>query len=254
MSQHDMTIADASGLAVLADVTDGLQALASTSKGGSAPTTPYAGQLWVDDNTPSTTVWTLNLYDGADWIPLGTFDTTANAFTPKGVETGVPVGSGMDFWGSTAPSGFAFAYGQELSRTTYAALFAVLGTTHGAGDGSTTFNLPDKRGRASIAKDNMGGTTAGRVTSAGSGVTGTTLGVAGGAETVTLAAGNLPSTSASLGTLAAGGTTPAGGYIALGNVDGTPSGSLTVTIGSGTPTAVNKLPPGIVCNYIIRVQ
>jgi microcystin-dependent protein len=92
----------------------------------------------------------------------------------------VQIGAGMDFWGTTAPPRWLFPYGQAISRTTYAALFAVLGTTYGAGDGSTTFNLPDKRGRSSIGKDDMGGAAASRVTAAVSGVNGTTLGAAGG--------------------------------------------------------------------------
>lgn len=81
MSQHDMTIANDSGANVRTDIQSMGQALASTAKGPSAPSTPYAGQLWIDDNTPSATVWTLSMYDGADWISLGTFDVTANTFT-----------------------------------------------------------------------------------------------------------------------------------------------------------------------------
>ncbi|HEY7845769.1 MAG TPA: phage terminase large subunit, partial [Bradyrhizobium sp.] len=66
----------------------------------------------------------------------------------------IPLGAGLDYWGSTTPnSSFAFPSGQAISRTTYVALFALVGTTYGAGDGSTTFNLPDKRGRVSAATD-----------------------------------------------------------------------------------------------------
>jgi microcystin-dependent protein len=54
-------------------------------------------------------------------------------------------------------------YGQAVSRTTYANLFAVISTTYGTGDGSTTFNLPDLRGRAVAGLDNMGGTDATRL-------------------------------------------------------------------------------------------
>jgi len=68
----------------------------------------------------------------------------------------------------------------------------MVGTTYGAGDGSTTFNVIDKRGRTSIGKDDMGGGAAGRITSGGSGITGTTLGANGGAETVTVSQANLP--------------------------------------------------------------
>lgn len=58
-----------------------------------------------------------------------------------------PAGSVMTFAGSTAPSGYLHCDGSAVSRTTYADLFAAIGTAHGSGDGSTTFNLPDYRGR-----------------------------------------------------------------------------------------------------------
>lgn len=81
---------------------------------------------------------------------------------PSGV---LPSGVGMDYWGDTLPAGgWLWADGSAVSRTTYAGLFAVYGTKYGAGDGSTTFNLPDKRGRVSAGKDDIGGTNAGRLT------------------------------------------------------------------------------------------
>jgi microcystin-dependent protein len=58
----------------------------------------------------------------------------------------VPTGAVMPFAMNTAPSGWLAANGSAVSRTTYAALFAAIGTTYGAGDGSTTFTLPDLRG------------------------------------------------------------------------------------------------------------
>ncbi len=92
----------------------------------------------------------------------------------------VPLCAGLDFWGSTAPnSSFVFPFGQAISRTTYATAFALLSTTYGAGDGLTTFNLPDLRGRVAAAMDDMGGAAAGRL---GAVIPGTTLGGAGGAE------------------------------------------------------------------------
>lgn len=74
------------------------------------------------------------------------------------------------FAGTVAPNGFLLCYGQAVSRTTYAALFATIGTTYGAGDGSTTFNVPDLRGRAIAGKDDMGGASANRL---GATITGT---------------------------------------------------------------------------------
>lgn len=91
-----------------------------------------------------------------------------------------PVGTVVAFAGATPPSQWYLCYGQAVSRTTYAALFSAIGTAWGAGDGSTTFNLPDLRGRALFGQDNMGGTAASRLTSAVSGIAGTTLGAIGG--------------------------------------------------------------------------
>lgn len=70
--------------------------------------------------------------------------------------------------------------GSAVSRTTYAALYALLGTTWGVGDGSTTFNLPDARGRVPMGAG------------AGSGLTARTVGQSGGEETHLLTTGELP--------------------------------------------------------------
>lgn len=59
----------------------------------------------------------------------------------------VPTGAILPFAGTVAPSGYLFCNGAAVSRTTYAKLFAVIGVSHGYGDNSTTFNIPDYRGR-----------------------------------------------------------------------------------------------------------
>ena len=94
----------------------------------------------------------------------------------------LPAGAVIPYAGSSAPANWLLCGGQAVSRTDYAALFAVIGTTYGSGNGSTTFNLPDLRGRVIAGEDDMGGTAANRLTSATSGITGTTLGAAGGDE------------------------------------------------------------------------
>jgi len=66
---------------VAGQVEEALQALASSSKGSTAPSTAYAGQLWLDDTTAN--AWVLNFFDGADWISLGTLDDSANSFLLK---------------------------------------------------------------------------------------------------------------------------------------------------------------------------
>lgn len=65
----------------------------------------------------------------------------------------VPTGAYFPFAGSVAPEGFLLAQGQAVSRTDQAALFAVIGTTYGAGNGTTTFNLPDLRQRVPVGRD-----------------------------------------------------------------------------------------------------
>jgi microcystin-dependent protein len=109
----------------------------------------------------------------------------------------IPLGAGVSYFGTSAPnSKFAFPSGQAISRSTYAALFALIGTTYGSGDGSTTFNLPGVGGRLLACRENMNGAGAeGRITTAGSGIDGTTLGAAGGAQSVTLDTTMIPSHS-----------------------------------------------------------
>lgn len=86
------------------------------------------------------------------------------------------VGALADFAGATVPALYLRNRGQAVSRTTYSRLFAKIGTTHGSGDGTTTFNVPDKQGRASVGLE----ATATRLTSGVSGVDGGTLGASGG--------------------------------------------------------------------------
>jgi microcystin-dependent protein len=74
----------------------------------------------------------------------------------------LPIGSYIQFAGSQAPDGFLVCNGGAISRTTYSALFAVIGTTYGSGDGSTTFNLPNLTDRFL-----QGSTTSGTVKNAG---------------------------------------------------------------------------------------
>lgn len=94
---------------------------------------------------------------------LGTPTASADA-TPKWyVDSAVPPGMVSAFGGQAPPTGWLKANGAAISRTTYANLFASIGTTHGAGDGSTTFNLPDLRGEHIRAFDDGRGVDGGRL-------------------------------------------------------------------------------------------
>jgi len=100
-----------------------------------------------------------------------------------------PAGLLMEWTAAAPPRGWLFANGQAVSRATYRLLFQTIGTTFGAGDGSTTFNLPDKRGRVSVGC--FGTDTGGRVTAA-TAPGGIGIGKAGGIEQVTLTTPQIP--------------------------------------------------------------
>lgn len=186
------------------------------------------------------------------------------------------IGALFDFAGATAPSGFLLCFGQNVSRSTYADLFAVIGTVYGSGDGSTTFGIPDFRGRVAAGQDDMGGTSANRLTNPAStigGIDGDVLGGVGGAETHSnTLAQNGPHThtgttgngstnhqhqggaaSSEFGTSQ---TSRQGGADNTGSV-GTvePSGSLHThsftTASSGSGTGHNNVQPTIIVNKMI---
>jgi len=179
------------------------------------------------------------------------------------------VGEVVDYGGTSAPALWLLAFGQAISRTTYAALFAVIGTAFGVGDGVTTFNVPDYRGRVGIGKDNMGGVAANRITAALSGITGTTLGATGGAESATLVTANLaahshvltdpghdhgPVSGGSFATLTAGTfiNNFQSGASFLRSQDTTSidtTGITMATTGSGTAFSITQ--PGLIVNKII---
>jgi len=165
-----------------------------------------------------------------------------------GSASGVPSGAVVSFAGASAPAGWLLCYGQAVSRTAYAPLFAAIGTAHGAGDGSTTFNLPDLRGRAPFGKDNMGGSAANRLTSGGSGVNGASLGASGGAETVSLSAAQNGAHSHTF-SYTGGASAENAGASGGGCV---PSGGGGSTSSEGSGTAHQNTPPALVLNFIIK--
>ena len=138
----------------------------------------FDGTNWVNAELPTPTVSTLSdvslgnnvtagsalIFDGENW-------TSGNEGKPGFVKLSTSSG---------APDGWLIADGRAVSRTTYAALFAAIGTTYGSGDGSTTFNLPDFRSNTPVGLDSRDNDF-------------NTLGATGGAKTHTLTIAEMPS-------------------------------------------------------------
>jgi microcystin-dependent protein len=131
---------------------------------------------------------------GAATIDLDGAPASDNILSYANGAVPCPVGSIMDWPGASAPTGWLLLYGQVVSQATYPGLYLVVGTSYNTGgEGAGNFRLPDSRGRVSAGKDNMGGSAAGRITTAGSSVDGLTLGANGGAQNVTLDVTMIPS-------------------------------------------------------------
>jgi len=187
-------------------------------------------------------------FTGTPLAPTATAgtNTTQIATTAFVLSNGAPTG-GLIMWGTgTAPSGWLLCAGAAVNRTTYAALFAVIGTTFGVGDGSTTFNLPDYTNRMPY---------------------GTTVGSTGGSATTTLITANLPAhthnntitdpghfhnatstTGANINWVGTGGAA-----VLVNSVTSTATTGVTITNASaGSGTAATTISPYLGINFIIK--
>jgi microcystin-dependent protein len=184
----------------------------------------------------------------------------------------VPPGVGMPFFGPEAaiPANSFLLNGQALNKDTYWRVFYFYGTTYGST--STTFNVPDLRGRVPVGLDNMGGSDAAVLSSAN------TLGLAIGAESVTLTASEsgtavhshgitdpghfhdqMADMTGGIGALGYNSNTIGGIYDAIPKSDsGSDTGSKTTGItinnhaGASASSAHNNMQPGRMCNWIAR--
>lgn len=192
------------------------------------------------------------LYGGANELELAVKDDISNA---------VPVGTIHAFAGdvsssSNVPDGYLSCRGQAVSRTTYAKLFAVLGTTYGNGNGSTTFNVPDLRGRVIVSQATTGSLF-------------NTRGLTGGSNSATLTVDNLPEHNHKLGdkqhnayafnwgtqayaTVWINGTTATAGNATSGNPLYTIQNEWDNTASTGNGESFSIIQPYMVLNYIIK--
>lgn len=152
---------------------------------------------------------------------------------------------------STAPALWLFCNGAAVSRSTYSALFAAIGTTYGSGDGSTTFNIPDAGGRTLVGKE----ATATRLTAAISGVDGATLGASGGdqrMQTHTHTATQAPH-SHTFGFANITGFSASGGSNGFVNTNTTTTSSATpaITVADAGTGSSQNVQPTLVINWLI---
>lgn len=145
-----------------------------------------------------------------------------------------PIGAISEYAGATAPTNWLICDGSAISRTTYADLFNVIGTRYGTGDGSTTFNLPDLRGRVSVGLDSNDTDF-------------NTLGKTGGEKTHTLTIAEMPKHTVPTGFVTGDLSGNTYGMLSDVNTDGT---STTHEVGGGQPH--NIIQPYMVQNYIIK--
>jgi microcystin-dependent protein len=206
----------------------------------------------------------------------GTLSATTSVDAPSVKQGGIallPVGVILPYGGAAAPSGYLLCYGQQVSQTTYADLYAALGPDAYGADGGGNFYLPDLRGRVVAGQDDMGGSSANRLTNANDGLNGDTLGATGGGETQTLVTGNLPAYTPAGSVAAPTITTSGNAVLAVANGSGTQllaagantnvyasstfgavsasAPAFTGTAQGGNSDAFGVVQPTIILNYII---
>lgn len=188
---------------------------------------------------------------------LGTF--TANASSnvtidvpgtvgPKGDPgKGCPIGTILPYSGTTLPEGYLACDGTAVSRTTYSDLFSAIGTTYGSGDGSTTFNLPDLKGKVPVGQD-------------ANDTDFDALGDSGGEKTHKLVTSEMPSHQHKIRRDGSGVEVGIQGGGATGNAFAGTWSNTNIYSGSvqteniGGNGAHNNLQPYIVINYIIKFK
>jgi microcystin-dependent protein len=156
----------------------------------------------------------------------------------------MPTGAIIPYAVTAAPSGYLLCNGSAVSRTTYSALFAIVSSLYGAGNGSTTFNVPDLRGKF------MGGWDAGTsvLTSVTTGmIEGNVIGNSGGAQAVTLAIAQMPAHTHSVSVV--DGT---GSSTGIDIVNDAAAAADRTTGSTGGGGAHSNIPPALIVNFVIK--
>tara|TARA_B100001093_G_C26711790_1_gene963751 strand:- start:435 stop:1226 length:792 start_codon:yes stop_codon:yes gene_type:complete len=194
-------------------------------------------------------VITAKIQDGA---------VTSAKLNASAISTLMPTASLMPFAGSSAPTGYLLCDGAAISRSTYSTLFGIVGTTYGVGDGSSTFNIPDLRGRVIAGQDDMGGASANRLTGLTGGVDGDALGGTGGDEKHTLTTSEIPTHAHDIITAEKSNNTngfdgfyPGGTNLSNPSASQLAANTLAVQ-NTGGGGVHNNVQPTIILNYIIK--
>jgi len=229
------------------------------------PDSPANLAFWYDQGAEQMKRWNSG---STTWVPIlavfvgiarklanGSWDTisTFEYRRDTNLESAIPAGTIAPFAGASAPTGWLLCDGLERSIDEFPRLYSVIGTNFGGDTEQGVFQVPDLRGRAAIGKDDMGGTAANRVTTAGSSINGAALGAAGGAENVTLTVAQMPPHTHGLPTVAGRNTLPDGGdTVVMNNAAGTAFNSRSTGGTSGVTQAHQNMQPSLVTNYIIK--
>jgi microcystin-dependent protein len=205
-------------------------AVAVTGRLAASGANPMTGPVRAADGTvgaPSATFASATnsgFYKTAGGIGVSIGGTKVAEFTAGGIASGARfIGELIPYSGSTAPALAVFPVGQTLLRAAYPDLWAFAqtqiaagNTLYNNGNGSTTFGIADCRGRAFAFKDNLGGVAAGRLSATTISPDANTIGAAGGAQTQTLAAGQIPVITSN-GTVAVTGLSDSGAVVTSPN-------------------------------------